>query len=1073
MQKTLRLLSVFLFLSLQITAQKGRLLDQPMIINNCSINIKVNCIHAVTDVELEFYNDRDTEIEGLFSFTLKPQQAITGFELDLNGKYRKGTIEERWKARNAYNTIVGKRVDPALLQMVNTNSFTLNIYPVPSKSSRKVKIRIEEVLPLKDGYQQYLFEMFKQTTLKQVSIHIETMGTPYAPVMPEGLINRTTFNTTNGGHILNDQYTQPVSGGFIGFKIPSPNQTETGYIDKTTGNFAFKFRDTLPETVTRSIKKIRVYWDRSGSMRDENDDDFTKFLLRQVQRYNAESVEIIPFNHKRGTGRLFTGNEMQPNAWKKFIRSIPLYGATNFGALDFETADDIIFVFTDGKHSWGSRYNDSWQTPVLFVTTPYYDPLYKHSYYSADYYYYNYDYYYNNYNGYKQTIRLNTTDTNYYYPQIAQQKINLVNAVDEYGKPVKLEMLEKVNGTRIVSGKLPLNSKTIILNFGYGKHILYTREINEFTSCSTISNERMGILFQYEQITGNTNNWYQSLAFGIENKIVAWQTAFIVLERIEDYVKFNIAPPDEILQECVNMGYVKQDYKLRYQQMQKANDAEMLKLVAAEYNKRIQLWNQPASQIKLADISGSFARVEEEKKTAERQQLAAMEKTFGSPASPAGSQLSEVVVTAGYSMRSRRDLSYSVSRVSANQLMSSTTLSQALQGKVPGVQIINAPASNDISHIRIRGINSLSYGGNPLLIVDGLPVSFDMINQFVPSEIDNIAIIKNAEAAAIYGSRGTNGAIVVQTKRGRNNGYRDYTQKTRLKDSDDEDYLMDIKLVTKEEKFSRYLQLKEDNKSNMAFFLDMAMHFSDAGITEPIEEMLLEAAELSNNDYASLLAIAYTCEYMRNYKKAAEVYADLAKSFPQQLNLFHNMAWAYYQAGEPDSAVQILYRSIAKEDYTWNVQNIKMKEMMLADMNMMITLNPNKTDTRYIPAEIIKPVTAELRVLLDANGNNLYTLTAQEGNDAKLSVSLPVSGNKNMSLYSNYYTTAELQAKQLGSKRIRLTVNHYDTWYDNHVPPMIRILVVRNFGTPDQRVHTEIVSLKNQFGEVEIADFRK
>ena len=104
MDKLLRFAAIFLLFIQPAFAQNDRLLNQTMIINNCNVNITVNCFHATTQLELEFYNHRAQEIEGYIVFNLKPHQAITGFELDLNGKYRKGTIEERWKATNAYNT---------------------------------------------------------------------------------------------------------------------------------------------------------------------------------------------------------------------------------------------------------------------------------------------------------------------------------------------------------------------------------------------------------------------------------------------------------------------------------------------------------------------------------------------------------------------------------------------------------------------------------------------------------------------------------------------------------------------------------------------------------------------------------------------------------------------------------------------------------------------------------------------------------------------------------------------------------------------------------------------------------
>ena len=112
------LLSLLVLLQLQLPAQiQTTIWNRPMQLKNCSVDIKAGQFTATTFIEMEFYNPNEQEIEGLHQFQLKPGQVITAFQLELNGKYRDGTLEEKWKATNAYNRVVGKRIDPALLSM--------------------------------------------------------------------------------------------------------------------------------------------------------------------------------------------------------------------------------------------------------------------------------------------------------------------------------------------------------------------------------------------------------------------------------------------------------------------------------------------------------------------------------------------------------------------------------------------------------------------------------------------------------------------------------------------------------------------------------------------------------------------------------------------------------------------------------------------------------------------------------------------------------------------------------------------------------------------------------------------
>lgn len=158
-------------------------------------------------------------------------------------------------------------------------------------------------------------------------------------------------------------------------------------------------------------------------------------------------------------------------------------------------------------------------------------------------------------------------------------------------------------------------------------------------------------------------------------------------------------------------------------------------------------------------------------------------------------QLDEVVVV-GYGTQRRKDLSGSISRITSEEFLqpSSVSFDQMLQGKVPGVQInqtTGAPGGN--VNILVRGVSSITGGNQPLYVIDGYPVdgggntdmsgyggsSFSSENMasntanrinpltsINPSDIESIEILKDASATAIYGSRGSNGVVIITTKRG-------------------------------------------------------------------------------------------------------------------------------------------------------------------------------------------------------------------------------------------------------------------------------------------------------------------
>jgi len=131
-------------------------------------------------------------------------------------------------------------------------------------------------------------------------------------------------------------------------------------------------------------------------------------------------------------------------------------------------------------------------------------------------------------------------------------------------------------------------------------------------------------------------------------------------------------------------------------------------------------------------------------------------------------QLSEVVVV-GYGTQLKKDLTGSVTNVSAARLLDRPTFNvgQAIGGKVAGVKVIErtgAPGGNAM--IRIRGTNSINANNEPLFVVDGIVGVANAMSILNPNEIQSMDVLKDASATAIYGARGANGVIIITTKRG-------------------------------------------------------------------------------------------------------------------------------------------------------------------------------------------------------------------------------------------------------------------------------------------------------------------
>lgn len=142
-------------------------------------------------------------------------------------------------------------------------------------------------------------------------------------------------------------------------------------------------------------------------------------------------------------------------------------------------------------------------------------------------------------------------------------------------------------------------------------------------------------------------------------------------------------------------------------------------------------------------------------------ELSATDKTLSHIVLREDNKLLDEVIVVGYGVQKKSDITGSVSSLKREEILSAPAadMSSALQGRVAGVFVQNGTGGPSI---RIRGSNSLSYGNDPLVIVDGIPGGLGMN----PNEIVSVEVLKDAAATSIYGASGANGVILVTTKRG-------------------------------------------------------------------------------------------------------------------------------------------------------------------------------------------------------------------------------------------------------------------------------------------------------------------
>jgi TonB-linked SusC/RagA family outer membrane protein len=213
-------------------------------------------------------------------------------------------------------------------------------------------------------------------------------------------------------------------------------------------------------------------------------------------------------------------------------------------------------------------------------------------------------------------------------------------------------------------------------------------------------------------------------------------------------------------------------------------------------------------------------------------------------------QLDEVVVV-GYGTRKKSHLTGAIAKIGGDDVaaVQAARVDEALAGKLPGVQIQNQSGEPGADlKIQIRAGSSLSSNSDPLIVVDGFPISGNLAT-VNPNDIESLEVLKDAASAAIYGSLGANGVILVTTKKGKtgklNFSYNAYTSTSRK-------YVKDIEMLKTAGEWASELQTDAYDLSNtdpglLQYRLDA---YANAPDVVSMEDWLFQSGNSTSHDFS-------------------------------------------------------------------------------------------------------------------------------------------------------------------------------------------------------------------------------
>jgi|GEM_PF-3740820 len=582
--------------------------------------------------------------------------------------------------------------------------------------------------------------------------------------------------------------------------------------------------------------------------------------------------------------------------------------------------------------------------------------------------------------------------------------------------------------------------------------------------CHLSDPEVLPMLRRFSEVV--RNEWWEQLRFGLRYGVVTQRSAYLVLERIQDYITYGIRPPKELEEACAAQGYVWRDRS----QLQQGTDRRVALQEAADAYHRRLLWLDPfARQVVAGSLPGSNPVTYKERGSATAKGADMAGETSGG--------MEEVVVVVGYQNR-RHSYQQGVARVWEGNLSFSKApdLATAISGRVAGLMVAPGNPGSGVE-VRLRGASSLNMHRQPLLIVDGLPLPIEELHHLRPADIASVDVVRGDQATLLYGASAANGVLLV-TRKGHQRYYRrELAKPYRLADQPDEEYVLTFREAHPSMQMATWRSLQQEaaNRRRPTFYVDMAQELYKAGFREEARLALYAAADSTLTYHVpTLRAIAWQLEAWGAAEEALEVHRQILRQQASLQSCF-DLGIALWQAGRAQEAVDTLFAALGRQGSGAHTDEAAWKGLMLQLLNVIASDPAHAIDRSRLPEGLLRPAPPGLQLIVQPNAfleNYSYSCSigvqgpkgwaAVDGFD---SVRGTVSPYRLGAGFADFQLVAPPKA---GAFRVYLK-NFYA--YGSGWPYVMRVLSIRRDAQGRVELANQSMVLDNQEGTVEILEW--
>lgn len=499
---------------------------------------------ASTSMEMTFHNSNSRVLEGSLTFPLPEGVSVSGYALDINGKLRDAVPVEKEKSTQVFESIERRKVDPGLLEKVEGNNFRTRIYPLPAGGNRTVRISYDETLQTGTSKAfRYHLPLVYTKAISDFQILINVIQATSPPIIEEQP-GDIVFKDWNHNYSASLEKKNFIPSGSLRFSIPKNQQAPDLIMQKVKDDYYFFANISIEQLVRKRIpgKTIGLIWDVSLSGLKRNiasEIDLLNYYFKENPNCTVELTTINNQFEKKGRFSIINGNW---NGLMKTIEGLKYDGATNFSAINLSAIPSSEYLlFSDGMSTFENSDFSLNNKPVFTICSALQSDFSNLQLIAQ--------------NSGAQFINLATRTSYDALKSLTEEAFRFIDIKDintlSEVYPSRSTIIN--NGNISITGISALPDQNITLLFGYGNTVTLekTIRINYNKQQTTYVNiQRFWAQQKINELDLEYENYKDEISMlGRQFSIVTRNTSLMVLETVEDYVRYKIEPPAELRKE--------------------------------------------------------------------------------------------------------------------------------------------------------------------------------------------------------------------------------------------------------------------------------------------------------------------------------------------------------------------------------------------------------------------------------------------------------------------------------------------------------------------------------------------